>query len=50
MRSSDAYYFYSLERDVFGFKKQTLLNPGWSVITTMAVFVFMGKVMFELQT
>ena len=43
---SDAYYFYSLERDIFGFRRQTLLNPGWGVVTAMAVFVFMGRLCY----
>ena len=41
---SDAYYFYSLEKDLFGVQRLTLTNPGWQVITAMAVFVFMALV------
>ena len=42
--SSDAYYFYSLEKDLFGINRLSLTNPGWQVVTAMAVFVFMALV------
>ena len=39
---SDAYYFYSLEKDLFGIKRLSLTNPGRQVVISMAVFVFMA--------